>query len=891
MAVTLRCARGPLALLLLAALPLRAADWYVAPPPAGNDANTGRSPATPLATVSAAAARAGSGDTIHAAAGTYDENPRIDGGVTLLGEDPATTILDGGRRDTTLRLGDGATLERFTVRNGFSADRPGGVAGGRCVLLRDVVVEDSETGSGGSPAAAGGVTLNADGRLERTSILRNRAGDAVTSDVAGGVAALFNLTLVDVLVEGNTSGRSGPSGFPQSAGGVLVFGGGATLLATRTQVLRNVSGDSATGGVLVHGGGAWAELASSVVGFNRAGDAVDDAAVGGARIAGGGSTLCGGTFDRNTAGRGSMTDWAVGGVLVEGGGADAHRVVATGNVAGADAVGGLLVRGGGCATLDSFAVGNEAGDDGIGGIAVFGALASLTGSAASGNTAGARGVGGTFMDGVSLTSIGCTATGNLAGDGGVGGFEGALAEAFTIASNQAGVGGVGGARGPNAGLRTIELRHVILAHNTGGLADDCREADSLGFNLIESPATCSFVAQPTDVIGVDPLLAPLADNGGPTPTRALLPGSPALDAGAIACAATDQRGMPRPQGPACDIGAFERCDAGPCAPLPPVACSPPSFPPDDCGRVSPCSSDAQPPALAGVPADVAVACDEVPAMPVVTASDDCDPAPTVTSDESRIDGPCDDAYAIVRTWTARDAAGNATSATQRITVSDVAAPALAGAPGDVTVECDAVPAPPVVTASDACDPSPAVAFAERRDAGACPGSYALTRTWTATDRCGNAASASQVVTVVDTTPPVVAASAGAIATLRPPNHRMACFSAADFAPVVSDACSEPVTWRFVGCASDQPDDAREDDPSSPWNGDGTTTGDGVVADDGLGFCVRAERAGRGPGAQGGRRYAVTIVAIDACGNASAPTEIGGVVVPHDRGGARARRAR
>jgi hypothetical protein len=56
----------------------------------------------------------------------------------------------------------------------------------------------------------------------------------------------------------------------------------------------------------------------------------------------------------------------------------------------------------------------------------------------------------------------------------------------------------------------------------------------------------------------DPKLGPLADNGGPTLTMALLPGSPAIDAGNTSLApATDQRGFSRPAGRAADIGAFE----------------------------------------------------------------------------------------------------------------------------------------------------------------------------------------------------------------------------------------------------------------------------------------------------------------------------------------------
>lgn len=64
--------------------------------------------------------------------------------------------------------------------------------------------------------------------------------------------------------------------------------------------------------------------------------------------------------------------------------------------------------------------------------------------------------------------------------------------------------------------------------------------------------------QPSDRSGVHARLAPLADNGGPTLTHALLANSPAIDAGDnAACPASDQRGLARPQGAACDIGAYE----------------------------------------------------------------------------------------------------------------------------------------------------------------------------------------------------------------------------------------------------------------------------------------------------------------------------------------------
>src|SRR5205085_1172153 len=78
---------------------------------------------------------------------------------------------------------------------------------------------------------------------------------------------------------------------------------------------------------------------------------------------------------------------------------------------------------------------------------------------------------------------------------------------------------------------------------------------SSGHNLIQAPDP-GFGSQPSDILGKDPLLGPLQNNGGPTPTRALLAGSPAIGAGDPALAGTtDQRGSPRPLLP--DIGAYQ----------------------------------------------------------------------------------------------------------------------------------------------------------------------------------------------------------------------------------------------------------------------------------------------------------------------------------------------
>ncbi|MFH8492637.1 choice-of-anchor Q domain-containing protein [Streptomyces coeruleorubidus] len=109
-------------------------------------------------------------------------------------------------------------------------------------------------------------------------------------------------------------------------------------------------------------------------------------------------------------------------------------------------------------------------------------------------------------------------------------------------------------------LGRMTLRNSIIAGNTiDGAPGDCKKAfatiASQG-NNIDGDGSCRLSA-PGDLPSRAPLVGPLADNGGPTDTVALLPGSPALDA-ADGCPATDQRGVARPQGAACDIGAYER---------------------------------------------------------------------------------------------------------------------------------------------------------------------------------------------------------------------------------------------------------------------------------------------------------------------------------------------
>lgn len=132
----------------------------------------------------------------------------------------------------------------------------------------------------------------------------------------------------------------------------------------------------------------------------------------------------------------------------------------------------------------------------------------------------------------------------------------------TLANNQAGFMG-GGIYGGGA---NIMLRNTIIASNTAGnpwaMNLQCSKVLIDGGNNLQYPDNNpTDPTRPECTTGIqvsDPRLDSLRDNGGPTWTIALLPGSPAIDHGNSAtCLPADQRGILRTQGAACDIGAFE----------------------------------------------------------------------------------------------------------------------------------------------------------------------------------------------------------------------------------------------------------------------------------------------------------------------------------------------
>jgi len=104
-----------------------------------------------------------------------------------------------------------------------------------------------------------------------------------------------------------------------------------------------------------------------------------------------------------------------------------------------------------------------------------------------------------------------------------------------------------------------DVHGSLIALNTAASEFDCAATvTSKGHNLLTDLTGCTGFDRPTDLLTANPKIGTLGSNGGPTRTIPLKPASPAADAGGMKCPKVDQRGVPRPQGPRCDIGAFER---------------------------------------------------------------------------------------------------------------------------------------------------------------------------------------------------------------------------------------------------------------------------------------------------------------------------------------------
>jgi len=228
---------------------------------------------------------------------------------------------------------------------------------------------------------------------------------------------------------------------------------------------------------------------------------------------------------------------------------------------------------------DNGLLGDPAPEIGGGIVVASGGTATIKHSTISNNRAGNYG-GGIYVESATLNLVNTTLSDNVCN--GIGGGLAVISGTaglynVTIADNianrdQSGPADFGGGVYRETG--TLTLRNSILTSNLHLNAmgppsnDDCFGGlTSAGNNIVTfvNGQICSITGS---FAAVGASLGPLQNNGGPTQTRALLAGSLAIDAGnpagctdnVGAILATDQRGVPRPSGPACDIGAFEDSD-------------------------------------------------------------------------------------------------------------------------------------------------------------------------------------------------------------------------------------------------------------------------------------------------------------------------------------------
>jgi predicted outer membrane repeat protein len=475
-----------------------------------------------------------------------DENANATGdfditdAVTITGAGAGLTLIDGQQLDRVMDvLGTAPSsfkvvLAGLTVRNG-SANNAGGIhVGNADLVVRDcaVVGNRAVSGNGGGISnafASSTGTL----KLVRTTVARNIAvGTGGGIDFFGGDSAF---TLTSSMVRRNVCGSVG--------------GGIDAITVTLTNC--TVSGNLTTGG---NGGGigaGTATLTNCTVSGNASGglgggisattQVLTDCTVSG------NSAIAGGGINATTA---TFTNCTVSGNLASGGGgggiasptATLTRSTVSGNTASTD--GGGIIATSTVTLTNSTVSGNTALTSGGGGIEA--STANLTNTTVSGNTTDTDGGG---VRALNATLLNCTVADNIAHRGG---------------GIRANVGG------------TFNIRNTIVALNLtdlmGSNPDVSGTFASQGHNLIgDGTGTTGFTNGTNgDIVGtstnpIDPKLGPLANNGGPTKTMALLAGSLAIDHGDNSILpSTDQRGFPRKKdgngdGSAIvDIGAFEK---------------------------------------------------------------------------------------------------------------------------------------------------------------------------------------------------------------------------------------------------------------------------------------------------------------------------------------------
>jgi hypothetical protein len=467
-----------------------------------------------------------------------------DGPEVIDGLGAGIVTVSGGGSVGVFQVDGGvtATLSGLTISGGSTTGGGGGVSIAglyATVRLTDCTITGNTAGVGGGLYVAPFTTATLTGCTV--------SDDSATS-FGGGLDNQGSATLTDCTVSGNTAaGGGGLSNFGSYSMPVILTLIGVTVSENSASILGGGIGD-----VDNNAGGNTLTLTDCTVSGNSASGGGGGGGLYAAPLVTATLTAC--TFSGNASGEG-------------GGGIESasDALALTGCTLSGDrssAGGGLDILDG-TVTLDACTVsGNSVTRIGAG-LAIYRGTITLTDCTIAGNTADSQGGGAIADSPATVTFTDCTLSGNTSGAGGGGLYNGGAAITLTdstVSGNYAGFfgGGIGNA---------VTIGNTIVAGNTAaeGDPDLIGAFTSMGNNLIgETDGSSGWVG--SDLTGtiahpLDAMLAPLAYYGGPTETMALLPGSPAIDAGNNAVipvgVTTDQRGYDRIVSGTVDIGAFE----------------------------------------------------------------------------------------------------------------------------------------------------------------------------------------------------------------------------------------------------------------------------------------------------------------------------------------------
>jgi len=534
-----------------------------------------------FSSIQAAINAVNSGDTLSLAGETFTEPFTIDKSLNIEGAGVDYTILQvaaaleiANTRVITVVEDVSATIKGVTIRYGKANSGLSFLAGygGGILNLGELTLDSSTVISNSAEDYGGAIYSDKLLRITNSSIISNTAFDPLAS--GGGIYYFGEVTISDSYFIGNSA---------SNYGGGLYTNSGSNLKVANSSFERNDAGNG--GGISLNGGfnDPTAEVNNSHFKDNQSGTGgairSDEANITITNsIFEGNSAVNGGAVFNSTTTKMSIWDSQFyrnktttnGGAIYNGGGVGfstlyVYNSYFAENQASSNAGGIYNREHSSLAISTSSFFSNTAVNLGGGLYNTTEAGAIITDTTFEINHADD---GGALYSGIGTNTglFNSTFSGNIAdGYGGALGLANAAhltATNVTIAGNSAAING-GGVEAHE--YATLWLDNSIVAGSLSG--DDCyfqtgaQPADpfgsviDLGYNLIEDG---SCINDPTSFDG-DPLLGDLQDNGGKTETHALLEGSPAIDAiPPESCVVTqDQRGVSRPQGAGCDIGAFE----------------------------------------------------------------------------------------------------------------------------------------------------------------------------------------------------------------------------------------------------------------------------------------------------------------------------------------------